>query len=145
MRANENQLCQVVLNMIKNGVEATEMAGRRLDEAEIRLTAWETEHAVVLAIRDNGCGIAPEDEKQIFEPFFSRKARGKGMGLGLSICRRIIEDHGGCIRVRSEPDCFTEFTLVFPNEFERATGPAAASEPARHSETHPSPHEQTGL
>lgn len=123
IQANENQLCQVVLNLIKNGLEATEMAGRRLDEAEIRVTARDTEFAVELTIRDNGCGISADDEKRIFEPFFTRKAKGKGMGLGLSICRRILDDHGGSIRIQSETGRFTEFTLVFPHEAERPMRP----------------------
>lgn len=111
---NENQLCQVVLNMIKNGVEATEMAGRRINEAEIRITAVETAEAVELVIRDNGCGLSKDDQARIFEPFFTKKERGKGMGLGLSICSRILADHKAGLRVASQPGKFTEFTISFP-------------------------------
>jgi C4-dicarboxylate-specific signal transduction histidine kinase len=111
---NENQLCQVVLNLIKNGVEATEMVERPIDQAELRIRARETGSAVELMIRDNGCGIPEADQERIFEPFFSKKGHGKGMGLGLSICSRILVDHGAEIRVASRLGEFTEFTLSFP-------------------------------
>ena len=76
----------------------------------------ETREAVELVIRDNGCGISKEDQERIFEPFFTKKERGKGMGLGLSICSRILADHNAGLRVASQPGKFTEFTISFPTE-----------------------------
>lgn len=114
VRGNENNLCQVILNLIKNGVEATEAAGRSLDESEIRVTGEENHEGVVLRVRDNGCGISERARASMFEPFYTTKDRGRGMGLGLSICRRILEDHGATIEVDSEQGKFTEFTLRFP-------------------------------
>jgi two-component system sensor histidine kinase PhcS len=67
-----------------------------------------------LIVRDNGPGIAPENISRIFDPFFTTKDVGEGMGLGLSICYRILEAHGGRITVKSEPGMFCEFTLEFP-------------------------------
>ena len=67
-----------------------------------------------MSVTDTGTGIAPELLGKIFEPFFTTKDVGKGMGLGLSICNRIISDHGGRVEVRSERGAFTEFVLEFP-------------------------------
>lgn len=114
VHGNENQLCQVLLNLMKNGVEATEEAGRSLENSRISVIGEVVGDQVILKTRDNGCGISPEGQKDIFKPFVSKKAKGGGMGLGLSICRRIVEDYGGEISVESEKESFTEFTLVFP-------------------------------
>jgi two-component system, sensor histidine kinase PhcS len=65
-------------------------------------------------VRDNGEGISPENLQKIFDPFFTSKDVGEGMGLGLSICYRIMQQHGGRIEVRSEPGVYSEFTLRFP-------------------------------
>ena len=111
---NENQLCQVVLNLLKNGVEATEDADRKLEESRISVVGQELENRVELRIRDNGCGISEVEQSRVFLPFFSKKDKGKGMGLGLSICYRIIEEHGGKITVESEKGSYTEFILSFP-------------------------------
>lgn len=113
---NENQLCQVALNILKNGVEATEMAGRSLDEAEVKVWAEEVGPHVELHFRDNGCGIPEADQARIFEPFFSRKSAGKGMGLGLSICGRILDEHNSEISIKSEAGKYTQFTIKFPQE-----------------------------
>ena len=67
-------------------------------------------------VRDNGPGIPPEVMGKIFDPFFTTKDVGEGMGLGLSISHRIVEDMGGRITVKSEPGKYCEFTLEFPNE-----------------------------
>ena len=67
-----------------------------------------------LILRDNGPGIESKDLDKIFDPFFTTKEIGKGMGLGLSICYRIIQECDGRIEVRTEPGKFCEFTLRFP-------------------------------
>lgn len=121
IRGNENNLCQVLLNLVKNGIEAAEAAGRTLDQAEIQITGTETEDGVRLRVRDNGCGLSTEEQAKMFEPFFTTKDRGRGMGLGLSICRRIIEDHGATISVRSQQGVYTEFTLSFPPGYQGET------------------------
>ena len=114
IRGDENQLCQVILNLIKNGVEATEAAQRSLEEAQIMVVAEEAGEKVELKIRDNGCGISEEEKEKVFAPFFTKKGKGKGMGLGLSICRRIVEEHDGSITIKSKEGHYTEFILVFP-------------------------------
>jgi C4-dicarboxylate-specific signal transduction histidine kinase len=70
----------------------------------------------LLIIRDNGPGIASHVMDKIFDPFFTTKDVGQGMGLGLSICYRIVQEYEGRILVKSEPGKFCEFTLEFPSE-----------------------------
>ena len=64
-------------------------------------------------MRDNGCGISAEDIDRIFEPFFTKNDVGEGMGLGLSICHRILDQHRAKIEVESVVDEFTEFKIRF--------------------------------
>ena len=68
-----------------------------------------------MAIQDTGPGIPAEVVARIFEPFFTTKAKGEGTGLGLSICARIVEKHGGTIRVDSQPGR-TRFEVRLPIE-----------------------------
>jgi two-component system sensor histidine kinase PhcS len=89
----------------------------------IWLRALEDYEHSLLIIRDNGEGISPEILPKIFDPFFTSKDVGEGMGLGLSICYRIMQQHGGSIEVRSERGVYSEFTLRFPRA---ADGMAAA-------------------
>jgi two-component system sensor histidine kinase PhcS len=134
VRGNENNLCQVLLNLIKNGVEATEASKRKREEAEIRITGEETGEGVVLRVRDNGCGMTTKEQARMFEPFFTTKDRGRGMGLGLSICRRILQDHAAAIEVDSVVGEFTEFIL----RFSREPQPGAEAELVRENVSSPS-------
>jgi len=68
----------------------------------------------ILTVRDNGTGIKAEHLDKIFDPFFTTKDVGEGMGLGLSICYRIVQECEGHIAVRTEPGKFCEFALEFP-------------------------------
>ena len=70
--------------------------------------------ARLLVVRDNGEGVEDSNLSKIFDPFFTTKDVGEGMGLGLSICYRIVQQYDGEIRVRSVPGKFCEFTLDFP-------------------------------
>ena len=68
----------------------------------------------LLVVRDNGTGITKEHLDKIFDPFYTTKDVGQGMGLGLAICYRIVQECDGRIQVRTEPGKFCEFTLEFP-------------------------------
>jgi two-component system sensor histidine kinase HydH len=98
------RLKQVVLNLVLNAVKATEGGG------EIRLLARGDAGGVALRVADTGCGIAVTDLPRIFEESFSTR----GGGLGLPIARRIVEAHGGAIRVESTPGQGTTFTVWLP-------------------------------
>ena len=113
--ANQSKLTQVVVNLLQNSLDAI----KTKSFAEGKPTIWIEGRADVarsaLIIRDNGEGIDPLVMGKIFDPFFTTKDVGRGMGLGLSICYRIIHDFEGKISVRSEPGKFCEFKLEFPS------------------------------
>jgi signal transduction histidine kinase len=99
-------LKQVLLNVVLNAVQATSGEGR------IGVSVRKEKGAVVIEVSDEGEGIREGDLERIFDPFFSTKV--KGTGLGLAIASRIMEAHGGFIRVRSELGKGSAFELHFP-------------------------------
>jgi PAS domain S-box-containing protein len=109
VQASGEQIEVALLNVVKNALDATESGG----EVRIALGQERREGAdgVAIAVHDTGCGIPPEVLPQIFDPFFTTKPVGHGTGLGLSLTHRIIESHGGQIRVDSQPGCGTTVTL----------------------------------
>ena len=111
IRANEIQLCQMLLNLILNAFQAMEQGGT----LEIRSSFDDS--SVQLYITDTGCGIPEENRKRIFDPFFTTKEPGKGTGLGLAIVAQVVEDHMGTISVSSVPGS-TEFTIFLPRNTE---------------------------
>jgi signal transduction histidine kinase len=116
IKGDSNQFVQVLINFIQNAIDA--MATKEYAEGEsacIRLTAYTRRNKVIFSIKDNGPGIPQGIRDKIFDPFFTTKDVGQGMGLGLSICNRIIADHGGRIEVMSEPGQFTDFILELPS------------------------------
>jgi signal transduction histidine kinase len=112
--ANKNKLTQVLINLIQNAIDAVLARREPQERGLIRITAEGLEGEVRLRMWDNGVGIPRENLPKIFDPFFTTKDVGKGMGLGLSICHRIMEQFGARITVDSEPGRFTEFCLSFP-------------------------------
>jgi len=121
VRGEAGALNQVLLNLLKNSAEAVE--GR--PDARICVEAHREEGWVVVTIQDNGPGVPEEVRARLFEPFFTTKAAGRGSGLGLSICRRIVADHEGTILVSSPPGQGARFTVRLP---ERADPPKAQEE-----------------
>jgi two-component system, NtrC family, sensor kinase len=113
--ANGNQIQQVLMNLLINARQAMPNGGTLL----VRLIHDAANQTVDLIVRDSGCGMAPETLRRIFDPFFSTKSgpdsSGKGgTGLGLSMCRDIIEAHHGRIRVESTLGKGTMFTIKLP-------------------------------
>lgn len=104
------QLNQVWMNLLVNAAQAVGAGG------QVRITTERTDQAVVVRVSDNGCGIAPEHLKNIFNPFFTTKPVGVGTGLGLSVTYSIIERHGGTIEVESQPGAGTTFIVTIPIE-----------------------------
>jgi two-component system sensor histidine kinase HydH len=118
VRADREQMKQVILNLLLNALEASdgvpstgsgEPAGRR-DQVTLRTRHRRQE--VELVVIDHGAGIPPEDLPRVFIPFFTTKQAGTG--LGLAVCQRIVMNHGGTIRPRSSVGVGTEFSVVLP-------------------------------
>lgn len=101
-------LNQVFLNLLVNAVQAIPEGG------EIRIRTRATEGGVEIEIADDGVGIPPEVLPRIFELGFSTRGHGRGMGIGLALCRWIVEEHSGKIEVRSEPGRGTSVVVRLP-------------------------------
>ena len=110
-QADENYLIQILLNLIQNSLDA--LAGR--EGATILLGACKTAKGIDLIVRDNGSGIPQEHLSKIFDPFFTTKEVGQGMGLGLSICFRLIQQMGGEVKIDTAVGSHTQFTLSLKN------------------------------
>jgi two-component system, cell cycle sensor histidine kinase and response regulator CckA len=110
---NAGRLEQVFLNLLLNAAQAFPEDSEELDNL-IRVSLRSEGDHVVAEVTDNGPGIAPELLGRIFDPFFTTKPVGVGTGLGLPICRGIVQTHGGEITVDSKPGAGAVFTLSFP-------------------------------
>jgi signal transduction histidine kinase len=111
--ANRNQITQVLVNLLQNALHALEKKHCSESGATIWIRGIEENAESLIIVRDNGEGITSENLQKIFDPFFTTKDVGEGMGLGLSICYRIMKQHGGRIQVESERGTYAEFTLHF--------------------------------
>lgn len=103
---------QVLLNLARNAMQA--MEGMEAQQRKLTIKAlWsESSRRVVFAVEDQGCGIPPEVAEQLFTPFFTTKH--EGMGLGLSMCRTVLEQHGGELRYQANAPRGTVFTFSLP-------------------------------
>jgi two-component system, LuxR family, sensor kinase FixL len=102
------QIQQVLYNLLRNAVEAVEGCARR----EIAVSARRIENMIEIAVADSGPGLAPNIAERLFQPFVTSKA--KGMGIGLSICRNIVEAHGGSIAADGDWRGGARFLLTLP-------------------------------
>lgn len=107
LMVDRSQIEQVLINLLKNAGEAC--AERSHPEVIVETSYQAEKHIFQLSVRDNGCGILPEVQDKIFIPFFTTKPTGSG--IGLSLCKQIMTLHGGSIRVTSEIEKGSCFTL----------------------------------
>jgi signal transduction histidine kinase len=120
--ANRNKLIHVLVNLLQNAIDALrEKQFVNGEKPQIWLAGKTGGGRTVITVRDNGPGIDAKITGKIFDPFFTTKEVGKGMGLGLSICYRIVQGYGGKISVNSEGGQFCEFILDFPADADAAT------------------------
>ena len=109
--ADRTQIQQVILNLVRNAIDA--MAATVPRARRLRLTTSLNGHSsVLLSVQDAGPGIATENSDRVFEPFFTTKP--SGMGLGLSICQTIAQDHGGSLRLAKTDVEGCVFELMLP-------------------------------
>lgn len=119
------QITQVLVNLIVNSVDALKNREKKkisIDVDKFYITQKMAEKYIdlepgkyiMIAVSDTGCGISPEDQKKIFEPFYTTKLDSGGSGLGLAISLGIVKQHKGDIRVYSEPGIGTTFKIYLP-------------------------------
>ncbi|MBU1026184.1 MAG: hypothetical protein KKA31_00470, partial [Candidatus Margulisbacteria bacterium] len=108
IKADQNEIKQALINLIDNAVHAMPDGG----ELAVKTQYDKDASTVRLEISDTGQGIAPELKEKIFDPFFS--TRHEGVGLGLPIAYRIIREHGGGIELKSKVGKGTTFIITFP-------------------------------
>lgn len=123
----EVELSQLLVNLVVNAADACEgrhgVGGESLVSVQVRSEAdrW------VLSVKDNGCGIPPDQLERIFAPLFTTKPNG-GTGLGLGIVKRIVDAHHGQIRLQSTVDVGTTFEILFPQITETETETTTAAQ-----------------
>jgi signal transduction histidine kinase len=110
IRANTDTLQQIFINLMANARDAMDQQA----EKRIAIRAVEKDGFIQVSITDNGNGIPENISNQIFDPFFTTKAPGKGTGLGLALCQRIISNLGGSISYCSNEGRGTTFNLYIP-------------------------------
>ncbi|GAB7081685.1 sensor histidine kinase [Megalodesulfovibrio paquesii] len=127
LRTDGPLLRQVLLNLLNNAAQAVQAAQAAQEHSprrgRIMVTTACVGGRVEIGVRDSGQGIAPEHLDKIFTPFFTTKAPGQGTGLGLALCKRMVESLGGVIRVASLPGLGATFTIELPLDPVRVAGP----------------------
>lgn len=107
---NRTLLNQVIVNLLKNAFYSIKLANK----GEIYITSYTKKDENILTIKDTGTGVSSQHLVKIFEPFYTNKTHGTG--LGLSFCKRIIENYGGYIACQSEEGSYAEFIIIFPQD-----------------------------
>ena len=122
VRMNEGQLCQVLTNLLLNAAQAMGPAPAPDHRIDVRGTVVnaEGEAKVRIDVVDDGCGIDPAHLSRIFDPFFTTKEPGQGTGLGLFVSKRMIEDAGGTLEIKSTSRKGTVASMTLPIAPERA-------------------------
>ncbi|MDP3832788.1 MAG: ATP-binding protein [Hydrogenophaga sp.] len=109
---DEPAIIGVLINLLSNAAHAVQAARR--EQPRIAVTVAQRGERLSVSVRDNGSGIAPENLGRVFEPFFTTRDVGAGLGLGLSVSYGIVQRHGGTLAVESEAGSWTEFTFDLP-------------------------------
>lgn len=117
-----SEVVQIVSALLLNALEASSRGGR------VELRAVDEPGWVRVVVKDDGCGIRPEDMPRIFEPFFTTK-QSRGSGLGLALCSAMVKTQGGSIAVRSEPGLGSEFVIRMPAASQLAEAASGAALP----------------
>jgi signal transduction histidine kinase len=105
-----DKIRQVILNLLRNALEAVQENGRI--EISASLLRRDGKNAVKIEVMDNGCGIPEQEKDNIFEPFYTTKSSGSG--LGLANAKKIIEQHQGLIKVKGDEGKGAHFEIILP-------------------------------
>ncbi len=114
VRANRTHVQKVLINLIRNGIDAMEAAGVPLPAITVIVSTANDDTFAHMTIHDNGPGIQKENINRLFEPFFTTKENSKGIGMGLAISRSLIEGNGGQLWFAPEEDSGATFHLTLP-------------------------------
>jgi two-component system C4-dicarboxylate transport sensor histidine kinase DctB len=115
---DRSRLEQVLVNLIRNSADAMRETAQRC----LKIAITRTGQQVEISIADSGCGIEEQHLAELFNPFFTTKEVGKGLGLGLSISYRIVTDLGGTIRALNNPEGGASFVVRLPLLAAETTG-----------------------
>ena len=107
MKADPLQLQEVVVNLVKNAIDAT-------DHGSVRVHLEERPGFYAVVVSDTGSGMSADVLSRVFDPTFTTKPRGEGLGLGLPLAKHIVAGHGGTIEATSEPGAGSTFTVLLP-------------------------------
>ena len=113
LSGDRGQLQQVFLNLISNAIEAMNSVTDRARNLQVRTDAVQKSSHIVVTVEDSGTGLEGEDKDRIFEPFFTTKSTGTGVGL--TICRVIIESHGGSLVAFANKPYGAIFQVTLPS------------------------------
>lgn len=123
--ANRNQLEQVFVNLFNNAKDA--VAEMQSADGALNVEIKQTlDNEITIIVQDNGIGMDSETREKVFNPFFTTKTAGRGMGLGLSVSYSIFQKHRGIIQVKSQKGKGSTFTLKLPIDFRKKKGPASS-------------------
>jgi PAS domain S-box-containing protein len=127
VEAVPGRLEQIVVNLLINAIQALPAGDPARDSITVIVGGDHKE--ITLVVRDTGVGISDADRERVFEPFFTTKPIGEGTGLGLAVCKRIVDSMRGRISITSEPGAGTEVTVVLPAVAGPARGPRTTPPP----------------
>jgi C4-dicarboxylate-specific signal transduction histidine kinase len=114
VRADRHKLVQVLENLVRNALDALGTKSFNGETPTVWIEARPARNGPVLVVRDNGPGIKAEDLARVFDPFFTTKAAGEGIGLGLAVSRRMVEQLGGYVEISSRLGSGTRARIVLP-------------------------------
>ncbi|MCK5761005.1 MAG: HAMP domain-containing histidine kinase, partial [Candidatus Delongbacteria bacterium] len=113
-KCNFQEIAQILFNLLSNAKDAISQKGLHSDQGIIKIATKFEDRNIILEVEDNGCGMDELQRNQAFNSFYTTKEMGKGLGLGLSIVKGIVDDYSGKILIQSKLNEGTKFSIFFP-------------------------------